>query len=153
MSEYLETMIDKFVFRVAKNRLYSPEGVWALWIESQGEGLVRIGITDYQQQLNGDVAFVHLKEVGTKLAAGDEFAEMETIKATVSFSSPISGTLVEVNFELDLSPEVVNQDPYGKGWMAVIKTADWETDRKKLLDAPSYFSSMRSQAEEELKKS
>jgi glycine cleavage system H protein len=151
MSEYLETMIDKFVFRVATNRLYSPEGVWALWMDSQGEGLVRVGITDYQQQLNGDVAFVHPKEVGTKLHLGTEFAEMETIKTTISFYSPVSGTLVEINSSLALSPEVINQEPYGQGWMVVLKTTDWDADSKKLLDAESYLSHMRSQAEEGLK--
>jgi len=148
MSEYLETTIDKFIFRVATDRLYTPEGVWALLEGNR----VRIGLTDYQQQLNGDVAFVHLKPVGTKFAAGDELAEMETIKATVSFFSPVSGTLIEVNPDLELSPEVINQDPYGKGWLAVIESARWEVDRAKLIDAKAYLEWMRSQAEQELKK-
>ena len=152
MPEYLETTVDKFIFRVATDRLYSPDGVWAFWVESQGNGRVRIGLTDYLQQLNGDVAFVHVKPVGTKLAAGDEFAELETIKANVSLFSPVSGTVVEVNPDLDLSPEVINQEPYGKGWLAVIEATDWEADRAKLLDPQAYLSAMRSQAEEELKK-
>lgn len=148
MSEYLETTVDKFIFRVATDRLYSSEGVWVLAEGSR----VRLGITDYLQQLNGDVAFVHGKPVGTNLAVGDEFAELETIKATVSFVSPIRGTVVELNADLDLSPEVVNQEPYGKGWLAVIEATDWETDRAKLLDPESYLSAMRAEAEEELKK-
>jgi glycine cleavage system H protein len=150
MSEYLETMIDKFVFRVAKNRLYTPEGVWALALEPQGEGLVRIGITDYQQQLNGDIAFLHPKAVGTQLAVGDEFAEMETIKSTTSFYSPVSGMLMEINPDLKLNPEFINQEPYGKGWMVIVKAVDWETDRTKLLDAETYFSHMQAQAKEEI---
>lgn len=148
MSEYLETSVDKFIFRVATGRLYSPEGVWAL---AEG-GRVRIGITDYLQQLNGDVAFAHVKPVGTKLAVGDEFAELETIKATVSFFAPLRGTIVEVNADLDLSPEIVNQEPYGKGWLALIDPADWDADRAKLLDPQAYLSAMRAQAEEESKK-
>ena len=152
MSEYLETTVDKFIFRVASDRLYSSDGVWAFWVESQGNGQVRIGLTDYLQQLNGDVAFVHVKPVGTKVAVGDEIAELETIKATVSLLSPISGTVVEVNPDLDLSPEVVNQEPYGKGWVAVLETTNWESDRAKLLDPQAYLSAMQSQAEEELKK-
>ena len=88
---------------------------------------MRIGLTDYLQQLNGDVAFAHVKPVGTKLAAGDEFAELETIKANVSLFSPVSGTVVEINPDLDLSPEIINQEPYGKGWLAVIEAADWES--------------------------
>jgi glycine cleavage system H protein len=148
MSEYLEITVDKFIFRVATDRLYTPEGVWALL---EGDR-VRVGLTDYQQQLNGDVAFVHIKPTGTKFAVGDELAEMETIKATVSFFSPVSGTLVEVNPDFDLSPEVINQDPYGKGWLAVIESAQWEADRVKLIDAKAYLELMRSQAEQELKK-
>ena len=145
---YLETTVDKFIFKVASDRLYSPDGVWALVEDSR----VRVGITDYLQQLNGDVAFVHLKPTGTELAVGDEFAELETIKATVSFYAPVRGTIVEVNADLDLSPEVVNQEPYGKGWLAVIEATDWEEDKPQLLDPQAYLSAMRSQAEEELKK-
>lgn len=152
MSEYLETTVDKFIFRVATDRLYSPDGVWAFWVESPGNGQVRIGLTDYLQQLNGDVAFAHVKPVGTQLAAGDEIAELETIKATVSLISPISGRVVEVNPDLDLSPEIINQEPYGKGWLAVLEATNWEGDRAKLLDPQAYLSAMRSQAEEELKK-
>lgn len=152
MSEFLETTVDKFIFRVATDRLYSLDGVWALWVESQGNGRVRVGLTDYLQQLNGDVAFVHLKPTGTKLAVGEEFAELETIKATVSFYAPVRGTLVEANTDLDLSPEVVNQAPYGKGWLAVIEPTDWEADKAKLLEPQAYLSAMQSQAEEELKK-
>jgi glycine cleavage system H protein len=152
MSEYLETAVDKFIFRVATDRLYSPDGVWVLWIEAQGKRQVRIGLTDYLQQLNGDVAFAHVKPVGTKLAIGDEFAELETIKANVSLLAPVSGTVVEVNPDLDLSPEIINEEPYGKGWLAMIDAADWQSDRAKLLDANAYLSTMRSRAEEELKK-
>ena len=100
MPEYLETTIDKFIFRVASDRLYSPDGVWALAEGSR----VRVGLTDYLQQRNGDVAFVHVKPVGTTLAVGDEFAELETIKANVSLFAPIRGAIVEVNAELDSQP-------------------------------------------------
>ena len=152
MAEYLETTVDKFIFRVATDRLYNTDGVWVLWVESQGNGHVRVGLTDYLQQRNGDVAFAHVKPAGTKLATGEEFAEIETIKATVSLPAPVTGEIVEVNSALDLAPEVINQDPYEKGWLAVIKAANWEADRTRLLDPQGYFSVMRSQAEEELKK-
>jgi glycine cleavage system H protein len=150
MQEYLETTIDKFIFRVATDRLYHSNGVWAFWVESEGKGRVRIGLTDYLQQLNGDVTFAHLKPVGTKLTVGDEFAEIETVKANVSLFSPISGTLVEMNPDLDLNPEVINQEPYGKGWLAAIEASNWESDRAKLLDAHTYLSAMKVQAEQEL---
>ena len=152
MPEYLETTVDKFIFRVATDRLYHCDGVWAFWLESEGNGRVRIGLTDYLQQLNGDVAFVHVKPVGTEVAVGDEVAELETIKANVSLCSPVSGKVAEVNPDLDLSPEVVNQEPYGKGWVAVLETTNWKADRAKLLDPQAYLSAMQSQAEEELKK-
>jgi glycine cleavage system H protein len=145
MPEYLEATVDKFIFRVACDRLYSPEGVWALAEGSR----VRVGLTDYVQQLNGDVAFVHVKPVGTRLAVGDELAELETIKATVSFYAPVRGAIVEVNADLDPSPEVVNQEPYGKGWLAMMEATNWAADRAKLLDPQAYLSAMQSQAEEE----
>jgi glycine cleavage system H protein len=152
MSDYLETTVDKFIFRVATDRLYSPDGVWTLSLASQGNGQIRVGLTDYLQQLNGDVAFAHIKPVGTTLAAGDEIAEIETIKATVGLIAPISGTVVEVNADLELSPELINQEPYGKGWLAILEVTDWDAERAKLLDPQAYLLAMRSQAEEELKK-
>ena len=137
MQKYIETTVDKFVFRIATDRLYSSEGVWVFWAESQGNGRVRIGLTDYLQQLNGDVAFAHLKPVGTKLTVGDEFAEIETVKANVSLFSPISGTLVEMNPNLDLNPEVINQEPYGKGWFVRITMSN-PAELDSLLDAAAY---------------
>ena len=80
MTKFLETTVDKLSSRSPRTAS-TAEGVWVL----EENGRVRLGMTDYQQQLNGDVAFVHLKPVGTVLAAGDELAEVETIKATVSF--------------------------------------------------------------------
>lgn len=147
MTEYLEKAVDKFIFRVAADRLYSADGVWAL---AEGNR-VRVGITDYAQQLNGDATFVHLRTAGASLAIGDEFAELETIKATVSFFAPLRGAVTEVNTDLELSPEFVNQEPYGKGWLAVIEATDWQSDRAKLLDPQAYLSVMQSQAEEALK--
>jgi glycine cleavage system H protein len=150
MPEYLETTVDKFIFRVATDRVYHGDGVWAFWMEAKENGRVRLGVTDYLQQRNGDVTFAHLKPVGTKLAVGEELAEIETVKANVSILSPISGTVVEINPDFDLSPELINQEPYGKGWLVVVETADWENDRAKLLDPQAYLSTMILQAEQEL---
>ncbi len=96
------------------------------------------------------MAFVHLKAVGTDLRRGDELAEIETIKATTSFTSPVAGRVVVVNCSLDLSPELVNQDPYGRGWLAVIEISDSQVNRTALLDADAYLAAIRRQAEEEL---
>ena len=148
MPDYLETTVDKFIFRVATDRLYSPEGAWAL---ADGDR-VRIGMTDFLQQLNGDVAFAEVKAEGTAVAAGDEVATIETIKANVEVPSPVGGTVAEVNPAMEVSPEAINQDPYGEGWLAVIDAADWPADRESLLDPQAYFEVMRAQAEEEAKK-
>ena len=151
MSEYLEATVDKFRFRVATDRLYASDGVWVFWVQPQQRSQVRVGVTDFLQQHNGDVAFASVKAPGTKVETGDEFAEIETMKMTISLASPVAGTIVEVNKALELTPEIVNQDPYGNGWLALIETTNWETDRSKLLDPQAYLSVMRSQAEQELK--
>lgn len=149
MPAYLETTLDKFTFRVATDRLYTPQG---LWVQTQPNGSVQVGIDDYGQQHNGDIAFASTKPVGTKLEAGDSFAEIETIKVMIELPSPVSGTVVEVNLAIDLTPEVINQDCYDKGWLAVFETANWETDRGNLLEPSAYFQTMQNQLQEELKK-
>jgi glycine cleavage system H protein len=148
MPDYLETTVDKLIFRVATDRLYSPEGAWAL---ADGDR-IRIGMTDFLQQRSGDVAFVEVKPEGTAVAAGDEVAMIETIKANVEVPSPVGGNVVEVNPAMELSPEAINQDPYGEGWLAVIEASDWPADRERLLDPQAYFEVMRAQAEEEAQK-
>jgi len=147
MPEYLETTVDKFIFRVATDRLYSPEGVWVM--DAGGAAEVRVGLSDFVQQRNGDAAFVHLKPVGTRLAAGDEFGELETIKANLGLISPLAGEILEANQDLDLNPEDINQDPYGKGWLAVIRATDWEAARTRLLQPAAYLAVIRAQAEAE----
>ncbi len=150
MAEYLQTTIDKFTFRVATDRLYTSDGVWIFAVQSQGTHRVRIGVTDYLQQHNGDVAFANVKPLGTSLKAGDDCAELETMKVNVSLPSPLSGRIVEINKALELTPEVINQDPYDKGWLAVIEVSAWDAEGSQLLDAQSYFAVMRSQAQQEL---
>lgn len=153
MSDYLETTIDKFTFRVAPDRWYTREGVWASPLP-QGEGVgvrVRLGLSDFLQQRSGDIAFAEIKPVGTLLADGDEVASIETIKVNVALASPVSGQLIEVNPALETAPEAINQDPYGAGWLAVIKTTAWEADRSRLLDAAAYLAWVKHAAVEEMK--
>jgi glycine cleavage system H protein len=151
MPEYLELTVDKFTFRVAKDRLYTPEGVWFFPRGGGQPTQVRVGVTDFFQQHNGDVAFAQVRSVGTRLDEGDEWAEIETMKVTLELPAAIAGTIVEVNQALEPSPELVNQDPYDKGWLAVIEAENWEADRAKLLDPAAYLAAMQTQAEEELK--
>jgi glycine cleavage system H protein len=145
---YLETTVDKFIFKVKPGCWYSEAG---MWVELE-DGRARVGLTDYVQQSSGDMAFVEVKPAGTVLRQGDDLADVETIKVTVAFPSPVSGTIGEVNEELDASPELVNQDPYGVGWLALIEASDWEADKAKLLEAEQYLLVMREQAEEEMQK-
>ena len=148
MTEYLETNVDKFIFRVATDRFYNDEGVWA----KEENGLVRIGLSDFVQQRSGDVAFAEIKTAGTALAFGDDVATIETIKVNIIFTSPAAGKVVEVNPAMDEAPEAINQDPYGAGWLAVIEATGWETERTMLLDAQAYFTKMKVEAEQEGKK-
>jgi glycine cleavage system H protein len=148
MTEYLETTVDKFIFRVATDRNYNDEGVWAKYEGDQ----VRIGLSDFLQQRSGDVAFAEVRPEGTQVSLGDEVAVIETIKVTIGISSPVSGTVVEINPAMEDAPEAINQDPYDEGWLALIEPSDWETDSKRLLDARSYFDLMKVEAEEEAKK-
>jgi len=152
MTEYLETTVDKFTFRVAKDRFYTAQGAWAFWMKPEAPNRIRIGLTDYLQQRRGDVAFATVKPVGTKLEEGESIADIETIKMIVELPSPVSGMVVEVNAALEMTPEVINQDPYGDGWLAVVETMYWETERAKLLDPDAYFAAMQTEAQEELKK-
>jgi glycine cleavage system H protein len=146
MPEFLESRADKFTFRVATDRYYTPEGIWVL---PESPTRVRLGFTDFLQQRSGDVAAITVQPTGTHLVAGDDFAELETVKVTQGAPSPVSGTVVEANPALALTPGVVNEDPYGKGWLVVVDAPAWEAERRKLLDAHAYQAAMQSQIEQE----
>jgi glycine cleavage system H protein len=148
MSGFLEITVDKFTFKVATDRFYTPEGVWI----KEENGRLRIGLSDFVQQRSGDVAFAEVKPAGTTLVAGEELAVIETIKVNITYTSPVTGKIVEVNPVMSDSPESINQDPYGAGWLALLEVADWEVERAKLLDPQAYFKIMKGQAEEETKK-
>lgn len=148
MSEFLETTVDKFTFKVATDRLYTDGHLWVRW----EDGLARIGLSDYLQQSSGDVAFAEPEPAGTELAPGDDLGSIETIKVNLVLLSPLSGVVREVNPALEDAPELVNQDPYGEGWLILVEAADWQTDRARLLDPQAYFELMKTAAEEESSK-
>jgi glycine cleavage system H protein len=145
--QMLETTVDKFIFRVAADRRYTPEGLWALDEGSR----VRIGLSDFLQQRSGDVAFVEVKDAGDHVKAGETIGSIETIKVDFELLSPLSGVISEVNPALEDAPEALNQDPYGEGWIAVIEADRWSEDSAGLLDAQAYFEHMKKEAEEEAK--
>jgi glycine cleavage system H protein len=148
MVEYIEFTLDKLTFKVATDRYYHRDGVWA----KADNGRITIGLSDFLQQRSGDIAFAEVAEVGTMQAAGEEVAHIETIKVDVSLPAPVSGTVVEVNSRLELEAEIINQSPYEEGWLVVLEAADWEADRANLLNPDAYFAHMQVEAEEEVKK-
>jgi glycine cleavage system H protein len=146
--EFLETTVDKFTFRVKRNCWYSADGVW---VQLEGDR-ARLGLTDYLQQSSGDMAFVEVRPSGTQLKAGDELASVETMKVQMEVASPLSGTVIELNERLEANPELVNEDPYGEGWLAVIEPSAWETEGASLLSDEQYLEAVRGQALKELGK-
>ncbi len=144
----LEVTVDKFKFRIPETLLYSDAGIW---IEVDGRR-ARMGLSDFAQQVNGDIAFANVEPAGGVLQAGDEFGSIETVKVNVGLPSPVAGRIAEVNPLLQGSPEVINQDPYGKGWMVVLELNDWQANKQDLLDAPHYLELVKQQAEAELRK-
>ncbi len=93
------------------------------WVRAEGKQAT-IGITDYAQQQLGDIVYVDLPETETEVDADSELSEIESTKATSPVVSPVSGTVVEVNEDLADSPEIINEDPYGNGWMVVLEMSD-----------------------------
>ncbi|HUV04206.1 MAG TPA: glycine cleavage system protein GcvH [Armatimonadota bacterium] len=93
------------------------------WIKAAGE-LVTIGITDHAESELGDIVYLELPRVGTTVRAGEAFGAIESVKTVSDLVAPASGEIVEVNEELPETPELVNEDPYGAGWMVIIKLED-----------------------------
>lgn len=147
LNDQFELTIDKFTFRFPEELHYSEAG---LWIKPEG-ALARLGLSDFAQQRNGDIAFANLAPAGTALDVGDEVANIETVKVNVSLPSPIRGTVLEVNTALQEAPELINQEPYGRGWIAVVQPGDLEGDLRRLLKAEAYLELSRQQAGAELK--
>lgn len=117
---------------------YSPDHEWVR-VESNG---LRIGITDYAQDNLGDVVYLEPPEVGSHVEAGARVTEVESTKSVSEIYAPVAGTVVEINTELDQRPELVNQDPYGEGWIYVLQPDD-PAAVEALLDAEGYLALLR----------
>jgi glycine cleavage system H protein len=116
---------------------YTPDHEW---VRRTGDGTIRVGITDFAQSALGDVVFVRLPDVGTDLTTGDSFGEVESTKSVSDLYAPVSAKVVAVNGDLDASPELINSDPYGGGWLLDLQV-DAEALEKgvaDLLDAEAY---------------
>ncbi len=143
-SEFREVTVGKFIFRVKVGYLYTDEG---LWLAPQASaGTVRVGLSDYRQQSSGDAAFVELPAVGQALHSGDDLANVETVKVDLTVPAPFAAEVIAVNALLANAPELINQDPYGAGWLVELKPAAWPVPG--LLDADAYLAVMTAQAEE-----
>ena len=142
---FLETRIDKFIFRVHPAYLYDEMGVWVAM--DFASGVARLGLSDYRQQSSGDVAFVDLPAEGQHVLAGKELATIETSKVDLEVPAPFDGEIVAANDALQDSPELINHDPYGRGWLLEVRPARWPVAG--LLDAPAYLAVMTAQAEAE----
>ena len=114
---------------------YTAEHEWVR--PADREGVVRIGITQYAQEALGDIVYVSLPSVGTALAAGQAFGEVESTKSVSDVYAPLSGTVVARNDRLDAQPELVNADPYGDGWIVEVELAD-PAAVDGLMDAAAY---------------
>ena len=120
-------------FDVPDDRRYLESHEWA----TTGGDTVRIGVSDFAQDELGDVVFVELPEVGDEIAAGDAFGVVESIKAVSDLYAPVSGEVVAVNEDLFDRPELVNEDPYGEGWMLEVDPTEGG-EAEGLLDADAY---------------
>jgi glycine cleavage system H protein len=116
---------------------YTPEHEW---VRRTGDDTVRVGITDYAQSALGDVVFVQLPDTGTELTSGDAFGEVESTKSVSDLYAPLTAKVVAVNGDLEASPDLVNSDPYGAGWLVELQAQPGELDAGfgALLDAEAY---------------
>ena len=116
---------------------YTPEHEW---VRRTGDGTVRVGITDFAQSSLGDVVYVQLPDVGSEVAAGESFGEVESTKSVSDLYAPVTAKVIAVNGDLESNPQLVNSDPYGQGWLLELQ-ADGDTldqGLAALLDADAY---------------
>lgn len=122
-------------YNIPDELLYTKDHEYA---QVEGADLVKVGITDYAQKSLRDVVYVELPKKGSEVTSGSEFGSIESVKAVSELYAPVSGVIEEVNSELENSPERVNEDPYGEGWIIKIKASDIQADKAKLLNSKAY---------------
>lgn len=147
MGEFLQISHDKYLFKIMTDRRYSRDGIWAM----PGAMGVTMGLSDYQQQRAGDMAFAALPQAGVELGAGDELASLETIKVDLSLGSPVAGMVTAANGALEMEAELINLDPYGRGWLVMIQPDDWERDQAALLSPEQYAAHIEAELAAEAK--
>lgn len=136
---------DKFIFRVPKQGFYFNEN--DCWVYISGN-IARVGVTDYVQQSLSDIMFFTPPAVGSEIEQFGELGTVESGKAVFEVVSPVSGKVVAVNDELSSAPELINKNPYEKGWIADIELSDFENDKELLLDFDGYFAILKRKVDE-----
>ncbi|EGR0264325.1 glycine cleavage system H protein [Vibrio cholerae HE48] len=111
------------------------------WVRDNGDGTVTIGISEHAQEMLGDVVFVELPEIDAEIDAGDSFSLVESVKAASDIYAPVTGVVIEVNEDLQNSPELINEEPYDSGWIVKVKMSDPD-ELKDLKDAEEYLASI-----------
>jgi glycine cleavage system H protein len=145
---YREFTVDKFIFRVPSSGYFFNENdCWAR-VEA---GRARIGVSDYVQQSASDMIFFEPPPLGAEVSIFDEVGSLETTKTALDIISPVSGKVVAVNQEVVEAPELINEDPYERGWAVEIELTDLDGDRELLMDSPTYFDYLKQKAEKEHK--
>ena len=119
--------------KVPENLLYTKEHEWI----SKKDNVVKVGITDFAQSQLGDIIFLELPEVGDQIIAGESFGEIEAVKTVSELYAPIDGTILEVNEDLEDSPDNINQDCYGTGWIIKV-SLEGDLESNDLLDHKAY---------------
>ena len=131
-----EIRVGKYV--ILDDRLYTETDEW---VKLEGNTAI-VGVTDYAQKKLRDIVGVQLPETNREVQAGEAVASIESVKAASDVYAPLSGRIVKVNDELALSPELINQDPYGKGWMFVIEMSNPE-EKERLLTPDKYIQTIK----------
>ncbi len=145
MNKAFKIKVDKWTFRVPKDRFYNENDCWA----KLDGNMATVGITDFLQNMASDIIFIELPEVGTVIEQFDEAGSFEAIKIMLDLISPVSGVVKEVNEEVQEKPELVNQDPYERGWFVKIEVKDFKVDRENLIGPDAYFEVLKHKIETE----
>lgn len=136
---------DKYIFKIPKDGFFFNEN--DCWVRVNGKR-ARVGVSDYVQQKMADMTFFEPPKIGQIIAQFDEVGTIESVKSAMDLISPVSGTVTAVNSALVANPEIINEDPYEKGWVADIELTDFDADEELLLDCSAYLETAKKKAAE-----
>ena len=143
--EELKIKVDKWTFHVPRSRFYNENDCWA----KLDANIATVGITDFLQNMVGDIIFVEFPTLGKMVGQFDEVSSFESVKSVLDVLSPVSGTVRAVNEQLQQKPELVNQDPYGEGWFVKLEVSSFEANKENLLGPEAYFRVLKRKIETE----